>query len=259
MFKKIKDHNLLFLFSVLCVLTSCEQTEEGCFDLLSNNYGFNAVSECDECCEYPDFKINLSVQNDSISNDTIILGIGDTLVFNNIELLLSEILIQGAKENYTILDSIEVNGQYIKDDYVYFTRLTTKTVGQTRFEDTIQSLNLHLGFNESNVTTYQPFENIDISSELDSSLDSLYNIDDGIFYFSRIEIELQDSVRNLNLSNLDLELNFDVDQFVGAGSDWTISFIIDINKLYQGLTSDMSNEMMAEVFKQNFVSSLTIE
>jgi len=255
-------HKFLFLFSLLFILFACEQTEDGCLDLLSSNYGFDAVSECEECCEYPDFKIGLGIINDTIENalnDTIVLSGGDTLIFKNIELLFSEIEIEGINDTYKILDSIEVNDLYIKDDYVYFQSPSTKIVGQTRLEDTIKTVSVHLGFNETTVSTYKPFENIDNTSQLDLALDSLYFDDEEIFYFSRIQIELADSIRELNLKNLDVKLDFELDQFVDAGSDWIISFNLDLNKLRDGITSDMTNELLIETFEQNFISSLSIK
>ena len=87
----------------------------------------------------------------------------------------------------------------------------------------------------------------------------MYFDDEEIFYFSRIQIELADSIRELNLKNLDVKLDFELDKFVDAGSDWIISFNLDLNKLRDGITSDMTNELLIETFEQNFISSLSIK
>jgi|GEM_PF-598145 len=260
--QNIKTHKSLLLILCFISILSCDTTEEGCFDLLSANYGFDAVGECEDCCEYPSFKLTFRVARDSISpaiNLPFEIAPGDTIEFKNIELLLSEFTVQGAANNYTILDSIELSDQVIKDDYVYFQSAITKTVGQTRLQDTIQGIAVHLGFNETNVNTYQPFDNIESTSQLDSALDSLYNVEEEVFYFSRIEVELNDSLRVLNLENLDTDLQFEINKFVGAGVDWTITISLDLGKLTEGLISDASNEMLVETFKQNFVSALSAE
>jgi len=259
---KISLHKFLVLISLLFIYWACEPTEDGCFDLLSANYGFEAVGECDSCCVYPNFDISFKVINDSIQdvlNDTIDLGGGDSIIFRKVEILFSEIAISGLKDTYTIRDSIFVNNNVVTDDYAYFQDAESMTIGQTRIQDTLQSISMFLGFNEIALSSYTPFANINSTSNLDLALDSLFNVNQSTFYFSRINVEIKDSLRELNLVNINDRVSFDLDQFVDAGVDWSINIDLDVNILKQGIDIGMTNEMLEETFRQNFISSLSVK
>ena len=262
MFPKTGLLKVTFATFLLLTYWACEPTEEGCLDLLSKNFGFEAVNECDSCCIYPDLKVNLGLAFDNLSialNDTIDLGGGDSLIVRNVELLLSEFEIMGQSGDYRILDSITINDLDVKDDYVYFLRPTTNTLGQTRFTDTLTSVSLSIGFNETATNSYRPFENIDSDSQIDNALDSLYNQELDLFYNSRISIEIADSTRLLSLRNPDQKVVFDTDTYVGPGVDWTLNFEIDFKKLIEGINANMTDDELTETFQQNFIESLSIK
>lgn len=253
---------ILLLFICGVSIWSCEPSEEGCLDLLSTNYGFQAVNECDSCCIYPNLNLAFTLTNDSMTfslSDTIILNGGDSLLLNNIDVLLSQIELTSAHMSYRILDSLVINGINLKDDYAYINLPSSSyNVGDIRFQDSIQMVKMLLGFNENEVELYKPFELIDSESNLDLALDSLYSLENNEYYYSKLLFELNDSLFQINLNNKGQDLVFLLAEYVSAGTDLTIGIQLDVNKLFEGVEPEMSAEEMTAQIDQNFINAIYI-
>ncbi|MBT8232065.1 MAG: hypothetical protein HKO66_09195 [Saprospiraceae bacterium] len=259
MLKKLLLLRLLVIGLLASTIFSCEPSEEGCLDLFSKNFGFQAVNECDSCCVYPDMKLSINFIRDTFSysfNDTIDLGGGDSLKFLNFDLLFSQFELQGEKGNYRIRDSVEIDDYFIKDDFGYIQKTTSKIIGATRFEDTLSSISFFLGFNKDSVETYKPFDQIDSNSELDFALDSLYVEESNQYNLGNFRIQLADSIRYLKISGDSHQLQFDVDRYVEKGLDWTINLQVDMHEVVNGLSASMTNEELIEVFSQNLLEAI---
>lgn len=64
---KSKRHSLLFLLALSLCLFACAEKEEGCLDVYSTNFDFDADKPCEDCCESPVFSLKVSHYWDSLN------------------------------------------------------------------------------------------------------------------------------------------------------------------------------------------------
>lgn len=256
---------LLSLLSLIIVYSSCEESGEGCLDFFSSNYDFQAVSSCDSCCTYPTSSLNLDIayseEDFRFSLDTFFTEAGDTLILHNIELLLSEFEFLGDNGEYTVRDTIVNSAINIKDDFIFIKSGGLKTIGPTRFTDTIRSFNVTLGFNNDNINLLKPFSNLDQSGTLDEALDSLYVNETDTYFAGKFQVQIFDSIREVEIPNdlMNKNLNFDVLVPVQPGVAWSPDLKFDIKLLLNGLNKNMSNEEVSTTLTQNLAGSFYVE
>jgi len=256
---------LSFLSIITFSFFSCEDTDQGCLDIFSNNYSFNAVNSCDSCCTYPSasFDFNL-IHGDTtfrLNRDTFLLPTLDSFSITKLEIVFSDFQFDGDTESYIVRDTIEGNGNVIKNDFVFYKTATSQSIGQTRFEDTIRMVRFRVGFDQSELETIKPFSEIDQSSNLDEALDTLYVSDPETYFAARINIRIKDSVRVITLED-PVENNlpvFDVAIPVKAGISWEMICNLDIEKLVARLNAEMTNEEIELEFKTTLTSALSFE
>lgn len=260
----IKDPILKYLFfvSLALIVWSCEPSEEGCLDILSSNYGFQAVNECDSCCVYPNLNLSFTLVNDTFAfslDDTIVVQKDDSILINNINLVLSQFELTGNQNSYHILDSLFINDEIVRDDYAYLELPNTLyNLGDIRLEDTIAFIKMILGFNESDLNSYMPFSQINSDSQLDLALDSLYNENTGEYYFGSMAFEINGQDYQIELINNQQELLYEIDEFVSAGTALELSFSLDVNILLSNINADLTIDEINDVLQANFVNAISI-
>lgn len=72
-------HKIFYILILFIGMTSCYEQIEGCMDLESSNFGFDADTECDECCRYPGITISFvyDYQDTTYMQDSLYLDAGD--------------------------------------------------------------------------------------------------------------------------------------------------------------------------------------
>jgi len=243
---------------------SCDETAEGCLDLLAENYSFEAVNECDSCCTYPTASISLSFIQDTLSfnlNDTLLLANGDSVLIQDWVLLMSEFVFSSNKMDYTIRDSISSNMISTKDDFIVFLDRGSRQIGNTAFQDTLNSIQVRTGFNTQMIELFKPFDNLDQDSQLDLALDSMYNSISDDYYSMRFVLEFPEQERSVNVSvsNSDVLVFDDLDFFVKGGTDWSLKMNMDMDVLFSGISSDLAEEDIMQIISGNIQSSINIE
>lgn len=251
---------VLFL-TVFFYITSCEESEDGCLDLLSNNFGFQAVNECDSCCTYPVFSLSLTLKNDSLDfslNDTIVKNNVDSIVLQRFELLFSDFTFVGDNGEYKIIDTIVVAQNGVIDDYAYIRGERTLQIGSTRFSDTINVVEFNFGFDPVFAESLKPFSQIDSDSKLDEALDSLYLEDKSQYLFGRMFYSLAQDTSEIALLSR-TKLDFSIENIlISPGEDWNLDIEVDINSLFNGFESNMDSMEVSTTIDSNFLSSFNI-
>lgn len=244
---------------------SCEDSEEGCIDIFSNNFNFHAVTSCDSCCTYPAATFNFSlIHGDTTFNlnrDTFLLPTEDSFSISKLEIVFSDFEFIGDSDSYTVRDTVRNNSNTIKNDFVFFKTSASRTIGRTRFEDTIRTINFRVGFDQTEIERIKPFADIDQNIHLDEVLDSLYVVVDDKYLASRINILLKDSIRTLVLEDpvINNLVSFDVSIPIAAGIVWSIDCNLDVEILVRELTASMTNEEITEKLNAALTSALSLE
>jgi len=256
---------LLSFFILIFCLISCEESEEGCLDFFANNYNFDAVTSCDSCCTYPlvnfDFELIFNDEVFNINRDTFFISGEDTIVLKRLEIVFSDFEFVGDAGTYVTRDTLQTSLAPVRDDFVFYKTSASKSIGRTRFADTIRTVNCRLGFDQDLLSMIKPFSGLDQSAKIDEALDSLYSEDTNFYLSSRINFQLFDSIRQIEIVDPfpDNMLSYDVFIPVNAGVTWTIDAQIDILKLLSGINATLTNEEITAVLSQNLSAAVSIE
>jgi len=256
----------ILIASLLLALffASCQETEDGCLDLLSSNYNFNAVSECDSCCIYPNVVFNYRIDYDtSLSRallDTFELASNDSIFLNSLKLSTGSFTFVGPNNTYRIRDLIKVNDAFIEDDYILAENTTSYTIGQVRYAGQTNSVLFSVGIDSAEVSGWGSLDNIDQRSNLDMLMDSMYLRDTKKVALMRIDLEVADSLRQLVISS-DVALDFDrpIDKSNDFGENITVNIRIDLKSLTQDINATLSNIEMEILIADRIAESITIE
>lgn len=254
---------ILGSLALILIALSCEDSESGCIDVLSDNFNVNAVTMCDSCCTYPSANQSFRIYYDSISikfvTDTLFINGDDTLILHDFKLLTSNYSFLGSTQEYQIRDSIFVNDISVRDDFIYIDRLGSYTVGDIRFEDEVSQVNFKLGIDENQFNAYKPLSQINQSSNLDESMDSMYNnITDKVAYL-KMDIQLKDSIRHIELYETQDLLSFDYNYDVVRGFGLSYNLRLNLNILLEGVFSSNTNEEIMTTLNENIVESINLE
>lgn len=257
----------LILISSLLItllLCACEESEDGCLDLLSSNYNFNAVTECDSCCTYPNVLFNYRIDYDTFLSrallDTFFLESNDSLILHNMKLSTGAYTFVGSNVSYRIIDSIEVNDIVVKDDYVLAEATTSYTIGQVRYAGQTNSVKFSVGIDADEVDTWGSLDNIDQDSQLDKLLDSMYVSIPREVAYMRMRLQVEDSIRQLFIhSNEALNLDYPIDKFSNPGENISLTIRVDLMTLTQGVTASLTNEEIEAIVVDRIASSISVE
>ncbi len=255
---------LSFLLALLFI-SSCEETEEACLDLLAENLSFTAVNPCDDCCTYPSLTVNFSLINDTLAynlGDSLVLVTGDTVILDRFKLLLSDFSFGNADTSYNTRDTVLDVDFDLRDDFVLIQNEGNQTVGTTRFSDDLDYCAFTSGFDELRIDDLMPFENLDQDSNLDLALDSMYIETDEIYLsaFFSLLFTRDSSIVDLAVPNEAFgQLEYVIDNSVNPGDDWSVNLSLDMKILLQGVEQDMDEEVILETIISNYLSSLVLE
>jgi len=244
---------------------SCEESEEGCLDIFSDNYNFHAVSSCDSCCTYPALNLNLKLVYGDVSfrinRDTFPLDGDDSFSISKMEIVFSDFEFVGQQGVYEVLDSLESSDGFIRNDYVFYKTESSQKVGSFRWADTISRVNFKIGFVQDDMESIKPFSELNQNLLLDEALDSLYVDDTSTFLASRINIIMRDSTREITLVDPveNNALGFDVSLPIKAGELFILDCELDLQTLVSGVNSSLTNDEITTLFRVNLPNSLSIE
>jgi len=259
--------NRIFLFigflmaSVMSMfLSSCYSPVEGCTDPESTNYAISADELCEDCCEYPEFKLSIFHENkDTTFNlrDTITNDLEQQISLLDFVYLLSDFEIKVGEEVYSVSDSLSLNVEngveYVKDDIIRVTRdVFTFELGTIIFDGNTTEFTFRTGLtdllNENRFT-----EEID-GHPLTTDPDSLYQSNTDTYIFQRIQVaqgaDFSDTVvYNINRSS---EVTFSFEFESVRGTDKTLIIEAQYDKWFDGVDfSTMSKEEIEEKITLN--------
>lgn len=254
---------IILLSLVILFYSSCEETVEGCLDLLAENYDFTAVDACQDCCTYPSLSMSLSLMNDTLSfdiGDTLTMNQADSIVIDRFLLLFSEFRLTGLSSEYKVIDSVELRDSFIRDDFAFFDDEGTSVIGDTRFADFLEEFHITLGFSDLFSNLSNEFDNLDQDSRLDEALDSLFIGGDkysmAAFTFKYTS---WDSLHSYQLPNTGETLMFNIGKEVSAGRDWRLEASIDLQQLFHAIEPELSDESIKEMLANNLSRSINIK
>ena len=245
-------------------MTACQETEEGCLDLLSTNYNFIAVSECNACCTYPNVTVNFRVDYGTFLSqaliDTFFLENRDSLILHDIQLSIGNFSYGAPDGPYRVLDSLQVGNNFIRDDYVLARLIIPYTIGQVRYAGETNMINFSVGIDADVVSTWGALDNIDQDSGLDNLLDSMYIAETQEVAMLRLRLQLEDSIRHLTITAPDaMNLSYPIDKKTELGENLIINLRVDLQVLTEGITSDMTNEQLEAIIIDKLASGIAIE
>ncbi len=259
----IKQILSLSIFVLFITIYSCEETEDGCLDLLGANYDVHAVSACDSCCTYPTLRINYRLMYDTLAistRDTFYIEEKDTFRLKSLQFPISDIQLHGTLEDYEIRDSLKINNLVDKDDYQLLRTAKTYSIGDIRFEDYLDSISLSIGLDSDLLQMYAPYDEIDQNSTLDEVIDSLYVETIEEFNLLKFQFQLADSIRLIEVCCQRPEiLQFPLDTSNVGGSNFLINMEVDIKELIGDTKASYTDEQIANILEQNLYNSISIK
>jgi len=249
---------------VIIAFVACQQTEEGCLDLLANNYNFEAVTECDSCCTYPDAILNFRVDYDTVLSrgliDTFYDENRDTIFLHDIQLATGAFSFVSPNGPFRILDSLPVGDTFVKDDFVLARLLISYTLGQVRFAGETNSVDFSVGIDAAEVSSWGNLDNIAQDSQLDNLLDSMYIAETQEVAMLRMNLQLADSIRQLIISTPEaLNLSYPLNKFTEFSEDLSFNLRVDLNILTEELSPLLTNEEIEDLISDKIASAITIE
>jgi len=241
---------MMFATLLVVQLTSCYSPTEGCLDPESTNYSISGDNECEDCCEYPVFKLSIFHENMDTTfqlNDTITNDLGQKVSLVDFVYLLSDFKILSGESTDEVSDSVSLNVSdgvdYVKDDIIRVTRDEfTYDVGTITFDGNTSEISFKVGLiallNENRFTT-------EIEDHpLTNDPDSLYQSDSGTYVFQRIKVAqgfnfLDTLVYDINTS---VEVIFPLEFESVRGSDKTIIIEAQYDKWFDGIDFGFSTK-----------------
>jgi len=254
-------YRILLVIFPLAILFSCENSDPGCLDLLAENYDVFAVSECDSCCVFPDANINLAFEYDTIENftfNTLYPYEGtDSILISNFQLPIHQFTFYSDGSAYKIIDTIRGQVPRIYDDYILKEKSSANIViGQTNFVAEIDSVSFSIGLEESGTLALRPYENVEQQSKFIAVVDEMYVDSIPQLFQARIELEIADSLRKLELHAIaSPQLGFSISESLSPGVSWTIPLDIDLRMAIDGIKAEDSNEVMSTTISNNISKS----
>jgi len=251
---------------VLASLISCEQAEEGCLNINAENFNVNAVSSCDSCCVLPqvNFKLFFTIDTNGVEgsfafNRDYLLENGDTFQINSLQLSFSDFVFKTAGAGVEVEDSIMNLLPRAKDDYIVIENSASiRPIGRLDFVPSVDSIEFELGFDDNFVEAFQPFENIATNSQLFALSQELYVDTTDILYEARFNIELEDSIRLIEIEEIENpRVTFSYDLDLLRGISFTAEFDLNIDSLITGIKATDTNEMIVETIRSNLSNSIS--
>ncbi len=265
--------HIIFLCSVL-LISSCETNTDGCLNIFSNNYDVNASFECDSCCIFPDYAIELSMIYDtfpgSLNNRQFypIDDMGNFIQIQRIQFALSDFKVYAIDSIIESIDTVIGLSTTLKDDFIVLEKdssvtRTSRIIGKTDREFYIDSVSFQLGYNIDNISPIIESNLLRTGSNLYSMLllDSMYVDSINTFYEGRVELLFPDSTfHKIEINEFqDQRYSFDINRRLPRGIDWDISIQLDAKNLVSGIDSTSTEAEINELIKLNLPLSIMLQ
>jgi len=252
----------IILFSAL-ILYACETPDPGCLDTIAQNYDVFAASPCDDCCEYPTVRLNVRYKFDtleSFSFSRLYEYIGfDSIGISKIQMIFSDFTFyENGMPNY-VVDTIEGRQPTIYDSFTLIDQAKrNEAIGQTNYLKLIDSVSFTAGLVPQDLVNLAPITEVDESSNFSSVISQMYVDSIAQLFQGRVELSLDDSMRLIEFKTLPtVNLGFSLDEELLPSTDWSIPIYIDMRRLVDGVLSEQSNEMIAEIISGNVLKSIS--
>ncbi|MFT5264524.1 MAG: hypothetical protein ACI8YQ_003270 [Polaribacter sp.] len=256
---------------LLCFFTSCKDDIEGCKDINASNWNASADSSCEDCCIYPELKLNIShaygnttfryrePYKDVALNVFTVLSIRYYLSDFSLTTDMETYVVTDSLETTTIVDGVVSENTAIHDDASFVT-VGTSTTSLGDFPSNnlfLDSLSFYLGLS-------QPLNSVDPGSVPNShplapKADSMYWDESRGYIFQRLAIIPDTAVADtliLEIGGDDLlrKITLAYGKTTLTGFDQNISIKIDYKCWFTGINFAMDRE---DVLKEKIVSNMS--
>lgn len=229
------------ILSILFLMSSCYEKQEGCLDFRANNYDFGADESCEDCCTYPDMKIGIThywgdttLMIDSIYTSSM----NQKIRIVDVQFFLSDIYLTNGSEKETVLETLSIedaNGvvSEIPNNYdlVQNTRFTYE-IGTFNKADIYDGISFILGINgkyySEEVEDYPSFFN-----------DTTYEYTNFRLRYVLENVSSDTLLFELKGPETSFPLTLNAQLDIPLGIDFTIPLYADYDRLFEEI--DFSN------------------
>jgi len=192
--------------------------------------------------------------------DTFFIDDMDAFFLHDIKLSFTNFLFSDANDSYQIRDSVRVGTDFVLDDYLFVDGTGSYNVGDCRFAGETQNISFDLGEDADVIASYKPFDEINQSSNLDELIDSMYIDDPSQLALIRLELQLADSIRTLQVfASESIPLSYSVDIENSAGEPLIFDLRIDMARLLGEASSNDTNEELEATIIRNIAAAIRVE
>lgn len=256
---------LIFIIILsLFFIIACEESKVACLDFQAENYDVAAVFACDDCCDFPEVKLKIDFDYDTL--ETFVfdrfypLGESDSISVQSIQIAFSEFSFVDDATLH-ILDTVSFVSPRLYDDFLIIERSRTEQViGSTAYAGTVTSFACRVGLPLERLDPISPYENVDEASQLSAILEKLYVDSIPELFQARMNFVLNDSLRMIELTEIsEPMISFPDSIVLIAGESWRIDLALDIALLFKDirpldsdvvLSQTLSNNLSAALFKK---------
>jgi len=252
------------------IFSTCYEPTNGCLDIRASNYSIDADDPCeDDCCQFPSLSLTVCTVYDTSSflrNTNYITDLGDTILVDQMYLILSDFILAGRLENYEVIDSFDYNadGTYERNDpiVVQLVGNTTTRIGDIVVRDSLESWEVRIGLQSEIDDASNSFS---ANEDLQELVDSLYINSDNAFEFFRVEFSTiaQDTVQYTSAVSGQVNMfdkTFITSQGINYGSNVVLTMQMDVKELFDGINfATIDSTALSERFANNLNESLFIK
>ena len=258
---------LLFypLIAVVCIFTSCYESQEGCLDSLASNYEISADRDCENCCQYPRVILRFRyLYNDNVYrfSDTIINNISTRVRLLDQNIFLSNISLEtslGEKIPWRDSISMFLSSQRIRQpiDFLQIRRNVSQAeISSVRFAGEIDNISLNVGLPPR-------FNGIDLQPSPHPALDIRDNMRDtlGNFFAARFNLvvgaDLTDTIVVVVPASESFKINPLNKPEARFGQSIILELRLDYNQLFANIDFDSATiTQISNQIRQNIVNSI---
>ncbi len=250
---------VISLAVLVMTLLSCEESVDGCLDIRATNFDVSAVTSCESCCAFPAGSLDLDFKFDTLDlsfNTDYPLGL-DTIQLNSIELPFSKFKLLGSGQEFSFIDSILRFSPRMRDDYVLIERVA-QDIGHTDYVALIDSIECLVGIDVAELNQLRPFIDISSGNNVNLLISNLYDESQDLFVQARMEVEIADSVRFIEIQSIaNPMIAFSDTIDILQGRNWRIDWELDVKKMLEGISPEDTNEQIGEIISQNLTQAIS--
>lgn len=248
----------LTLIAIFWGLSSCFERKEGCLDSLASNYDVNAYDSCEDCCVFPDVRLNMTHKaGDSVYNsqDTLINNFGELFNIVEVRYYLSDVDIFQDNVPVRAFTNLSTAGAgYIRPDDIAIVRSNTSQIslGKFRTFGQFDKISFRLGVDKRVLT--DTFVNLSPQHPLNAR-NKIQDSEGELFQMSvRYRVINPDTLRTIWIDSLPGELLFTKQENVVTRKGEQIIFRLESDYLPLFMNTELSrsddevkNDMIREL------------